>query len=217
MFTSSSFISIGSVPILGGSALANTVTGNSTLSALLLLAGDDVTVTFNTISTSEFAGAVKFNAFNRLNTVLSSGPVISMAPPAGFSGEKDTKLPPLFVYTTVAPNGMFPIRIEAIGSVRGLILVITRSRPISFAISSITTDEPEIVKGYGNNDGASEGVLEGLADGKVEGCDDGEPDGAPDGLNEGALEGFIDGVADGALDGAPEGDALGLPEGDADG
>jgi hypothetical protein len=34
------------------------------------------------------------------------------------------------VYRTVALNGIFPIQIEAIGSVRGLILVMTRSRPI---------------------------------------------------------------------------------------
>jgi hypothetical protein len=47
-----------------------------------------------------------------------------------FRGEKETKLPLLFVYRTVALNGIFPIQIEAIGSVRGLILVMTRSRPI---------------------------------------------------------------------------------------
>jgi hypothetical protein len=75
-------------------------------------------------------------------------------------------------------------------------LVIYRSRPISFAISSITTDEPEIVKRYGNSNRAAEGVLDDLSDGNDKGYDDG--------------------VAHSLLDGAPEGEALGRSKDDVD-
>ncbi|EEC43533.1 predicted protein [Phaeodactylum tricornutum CCAP 1055/1] len=72
------------------------------------------------------------------------------------------------------------------------------------------------VKGYGNSDGASKGILGGLSDGNDKGCKDGEANGIPNAFNNGAIEGFDDSVADVALEGTPDDKALELPGGDED-